>query len=471
MRMDHPIFHTPHEVKLTLEDRATPSEYFQHPKGEQLAPTLPMWRVQTEGYQEGKGQLIGVVSRDAGFFDSPDVEWISSGVNSKGPEAIAIGRHGNFLHWGFAASPTYLTPEAKLVLVNALHYIAGFDHKAPIARKVQGVVLREQVLQALDSITDAGYAKVLARYDAIRKDQAERQAAVRARIEAGEDVPESERQILAWEDVQNPGRLDAVRRFVSAAVWAELGETPEALDAYLRAHLPYLHPSGEWYELAVDTDLEDFGLGNNDPALLERAVAGWEADEDAERCQTLLDRYTLQRFATVAEWRAWLDANRDRLFFCETAGYKWLVDEPGSQPMASPLPSLQPTPKAPLASRLTVQAGEDGYWITVEATLLKGWHAYDQVPEDSAYIPLSLELELPAGLQAGPWQRPASHPDQVDPTLQIFEGSLAFRCEVRGYEPAQGPVELTCKLRYQVCDERMCLAPKIETLTTTLGRP
>lgn len=36
-----------------------------------------------------------------GFEDSPEAEVISSGVCAKSLDAVAIGRHGNFFHWGF----------------------------------------------------------------------------------------------------------------------------------------------------------------------------------------------------------------------------------------------------------------------------------------------------------------------------------------------------------------------------------
>ncbi len=104
-----------------------------------------MWRVQTEGYQDGSRQLIGLVSDFNGFLDSPDTEVLSSGVNTKGPSSVAIGRHGNFLQWGFAASPTWMTDEAKLVFVNAIHYIAKFDGQAPVARKVRGSLPRSSM--------------------------------------------------------------------------------------------------------------------------------------------------------------------------------------------------------------------------------------------------------------------------------------------------------------------------------------
>ena len=85
-----------------------------------IAPdSLPMWRVQKEGYMSKRGIRVGMVSRPGGFEDSPEAEIISGGVSGKTWDAVAIGRHGNFLHWGFAASPDDMTEEARDVFANA----------------------------------------------------------------------------------------------------------------------------------------------------------------------------------------------------------------------------------------------------------------------------------------------------------------------------------------------------------------
>ncbi|SFW19408.1 hypothetical protein SAMN02927921_00472 [Sinomicrobium oceani] len=94
-----------------------------------------MWRVQKEGYLEAKGYRVGMVSRGDGFLDSPDAEYISSGVNTKDVGAVAIGRHGNFFLWGFSGSPDYMTEEAKQVFANAVVYMKQFKGQKPIARK------------------------------------------------------------------------------------------------------------------------------------------------------------------------------------------------------------------------------------------------------------------------------------------------------------------------------------------------
>src|SRR5690606_14827838 len=103
---EHPIFKGPFPVKMTIVERETPEDAFHYKyyaEGE-IPKTIPMWRVQTKEYKTDEGFRVGMVSRPWGFEDSPDAEYISSGVCAKTLDAVAIGRHGNFLHWGFAAS-------------------------------------------------------------------------------------------------------------------------------------------------------------------------------------------------------------------------------------------------------------------------------------------------------------------------------------------------------------------------------
>ena len=78
---------------------------------------------------------VGMVSRPGGFEDSPEAEIISGGVSAKTWDAVAIGRHGNFLHWGFAALSDDMTDEARDVFANAVVYIAGFAGQTPVARR------------------------------------------------------------------------------------------------------------------------------------------------------------------------------------------------------------------------------------------------------------------------------------------------------------------------------------------------
>jgi hypothetical protein len=469
MRISHDIFSTPNPVQLTITDQPTPPSYAHYPEGRDLPDTMPMWRVQTEGYTTDEGQFIGIVSRDSGFLDSPDAEWISSGANSKGPNAVALGRHGNFFHWGFAVSPTYLTEEGKDVFVNALHYIARFDGQAPIARKPSGTMMRKSLDTSLESLTDAGYAKVVERYALLRKETDERNAATRKRIEAGVEVSDMERQMLNYPGPKTPDRLAAATRYLGAATVEELGNDPKRVAAYFREVRPYFYPQG-WYQLVVDDDLRKLGVANHDLAMLDKAIELLDSKETAAVGRTLLQRYTEESFETAAEWNAWLDQNRSRLFFTEAGNYKWLVNTLVEPVETVQRPMVNATPRMPFASGAYVEKiGDNRLQLTVEVDIFMGWHAYDLVPTNSAYVPLRVSLTLPAGVsQVGEWQRPPSHASIESQGLTIFEGRLELKCEL-AVEKITSPADVICNISYQVCDERMCMEPMNDRLTVSVS--
>lgn len=424
-----------------------------------------MWRVQTEGYTEGRGQLIGLVSRDVGFSDSPDTEWISSGVNSKSSRAVAIGRHGNFLLWGFAASPTYLTDEAQRTFVNAVHYIARFDGKAPIARKRPGTASRHWIEEALASVSEAGYRKVLAGHEArIARAHADRER-IRARIEQHLAVSASERRILEQADPAPPPRWAPIRRFVSDEEWRRLGGDEQAIQAYFADRLPYMRSKG-WYKLEVDEELRAFGVGNADRRFVPTMIAALSG-ERAAAAQRLLERYTVAACKDADAWRAWYEQNAARLFFTEAGGYLWLVDTTGESGLvvrrdgresedARAAPSEGEGRGKTVRASLSVVPKEKDHQVLVDVQIAKGWWAYQEVPVGLPYAVFELELDLPDGCtQVGVWTTPASRPSADEPGLRLYEGRLRFACTVRGKLPAT----LAATLRYQVCNERMCERP------------
>lgn len=467
MRSDHEIFTTPHTIELSMEDRPTPEAYAR--SAPTLGKTMPMWRVQTEGYSDKTGQLVGVVSRIAGFRDSPDAEWISGGTNSKHVDAVALGRHGNFFHWGFAASPTYLTDEAKLVFINALHYIARFDRQRPIARKVAGIMIRESLDGMLHGISDEGYAATCASYAKYQKAHTARQAALKERVAKGETLSRTEQMMLGRPGPTTPGRFDSLKRIVPSAPWTKLGEDVQAVETYVRSNAPYLHPSGR-YQLAVDEELKAFGVPSSDPTLLAQAIKALGNEDTSDLARSVLTRYTEQSLESPEAWAAWLNAHREHLFFSEAAGYKWLVNERAEASAPTPT-QISPTAAHPVAAAMTLAPlGEGRCQVTVRVMVLGGWHTYDRVPPGSAFAPLQLELELPDGVgREGAWVRPPSRPDALDARVSVFEGDLTFRCELKG-EGLKPGAEIRCRLTYAACDPEMCMPLEVEVLRATLAR-
>jgi len=66
------------------------------------------------------------------FEPSTNAEVLATGYNSgKAFDDIAVGRHANWLYWGFYASPKDMTPAGERFFLNAICYIAKFDGESP----------------------------------------------------------------------------------------------------------------------------------------------------------------------------------------------------------------------------------------------------------------------------------------------------------------------------------------------------
>ena len=267
MVASHPIFQGPFPVTPTLHDMATPEHYRRHPCGAALGATMPAWSI----YRGKIGRYVGVVADGYGFEDSPDAEWIASGKNSKNARAVALGRQGNFFHWGFAAAPDEMTDEARTVFLNTLAYMRRFDGKNALA--------------------------------------------------VGKT---NSREWLSVYVASPEGLSDYYKKQMPAAWMAAAGDDLAALRALCAAELPYVvRVDGHWQ---VDADCKQLGLDNRLTASLRRCVellAAADGDGDSSddaAARRVLERYTGQQFVTAAEWRGWLEANEGRLFHSDKVG-------------------------------------------------------------------------------------------------------------------------------------------------------
>ena len=124
----HAIFQGPRAVDLELQEQEKPDDYFVHPGTQKLGETIKVWKVQEKTFPEIDP---GLVSSRENFVETPDAEVISGGINGKGPTSVAIGRHGNYLLWGFSGQPSEMTDSARSAFVNSICYIQKFDGKTP----------------------------------------------------------------------------------------------------------------------------------------------------------------------------------------------------------------------------------------------------------------------------------------------------------------------------------------------------
>ncbi|HWB13139.1 MAG TPA: hypothetical protein VG826_28195 [Pirellulales bacterium] len=271
----HEIFQNPFPVTIEFEEVGTPESYRHWPGGVELGEKMKVWKVQNKEFPEIDP---GLVSDPYGFDDSPDAEAISSGINSKGPEAVALGRHGNFFLWGFSAQPSDMTESGRHCFLNAICYIKKFDGQSPLVRKTsQG---RRWAL------VYAGYAKTY-------------------------------------------GDQDFVKNLFPKSLREEFGTDSDRYVKYYQDNLEYLHPGEHGFE--VDDEVKQLGVSNRQIELLDRCVKMLEDRDHAELAQRILKRYTTENFKEPAQWRAWLEQHRERLFFTDAGGYKFLVNSQSLQ--------------------------------------------------------------------------------------------------------------------------------------------
>jgi hypothetical protein len=276
-------------VTFDMEEIETPKHYGKYPEGEGLEAKMKAWRVHPDTLAE---KNYGLVSDGYGFEDSPDCERISGGVNSKGPGAVALGRQGNWFLWGFCAAPAEMTESAKRAFLNTVVYMKRFDGQPAVVAKTSSSRQWAYV-----------YAGLLA----------DEEGAIRTHYQKSFDP-----RILEATGA-DPKKVKAYLKQNEAwIVWEEY-EEPATSDT---------RPARKSKRVVIDEDAKALGVANSDPKLLETCVAMLEKGDRKEVAAKILGRYTDQKHgADAAAWRKWLDANRARLYFTDTGGFRFRVKD------------------------------------------------------------------------------------------------------------------------------------------------
>jgi hypothetical protein len=290
----HEIFQKPFKVTFEYEEIATPKNYETWASGA-LPPTMKAWRVHPD---ELAVMNYGLVSDGFGFEDSPDCERISGGVNSKGADAVALGRQGNWFLWGFCAAPSEMTEQARRAFLNVVVYMKRFDGQRPLFTKTSRGRQWAYFYASLCEDEDADTAKHFRTRFApkILEATGGETAKLKAYLKENEGW-------LVWEEFEEPA--------------APTESRPEKST-----------------RIAIDDDAKALGLANRDPALLDRCVEMLAKGDRPDVARRILERYTDQKHgADAAAWRKWLDANRSRLYFTDTGGFRFRSrDEPAPVP-------------------------------------------------------------------------------------------------------------------------------------------
>jgi len=484
-KKDHPIFNGPFKVNIVSEMRPTPESAKEY--GPLYGYTVPdmteMWMVHKSGGFEN-GQRIGMVSRPWGYTDSPDTEVISGGQCAKSIDAVAIGRHGNLLHWGFAAKPSDMTEPARAAFANAVVYMKDFKGKRIIARKLnEGIATRDNATASKYTMSRDCWKEnekmnmdFYIQMDSIFK-------SIQAKQAAGEELNQMELMQAQFSAPQKPKPVtySEYLKGRDSELYKVFGEDEAEYVRYYDKNRPYFIAQKDGYGLEIDQEARALGIANNDIRLLDKAIELLEnGGDDAVTGRTLLERYTLCRFATPAEWKEWLNANRDRMFFTESGGWLWLVNTldptvPGNDysvltapaqtaPAAPVTPAGDTDRNNPVALKAEIADAPAGMKdVVITMTVHDDFHTYAFVADDDPFIATEVTVDLPEGYEkSGELITPTPSPSATATTY--YTGNGTFRQRIKG----NGGGKVTCKVRYQACDASMCMPPVTKTFELEL---
>lgn len=117
----------------------------------------------------------------------------------------------------------------------------------------------------------------------------------------------------------------------------------------------------------------------------------------------------------------------------------------------------------------SVQAGQK-VSLALSADIDSGWHVYAfPQPPDSPVI--ATEVTVPDGqaLALSGEIKPPKAQSQMDPTVgketAIYENSVTFDLLLKVARKAKGKQDLEVDVRYQACNNRMCLPPRTDKVT------
>ncbi|WP_394972840.1 hypothetical protein [uncultured Croceitalea sp.] len=339
IKVEHAIFKGPFKTTITLKDRKTPDNLLLAFDGGNVSKEIPMWEVDKEGYLDGKGIRVGMVARGWGFEDSPNSEIISSGVCTKEKTAVALGRHGKFFLWGFAGSPDYMTEEAKKVFANVVVYTNKHKENKLIARKYNDRIATKQYIdRMLFNTTKRAYLNYIEYYKKMNEEIMKIKAIAKKKQEAGEKLSRDQEMVLNSKPLVVKTREQFLENSIGKNSWSKItGLDTLAIRKYLKENRDYFYsePAG-FYDLKVDEDIKSLGIANTNIKVLDKAISILEKGAEKDKASRILLRYTLENFKTANDWRVWFNKNKDNMFFTETGGYVWMVNDASANSKTRP---------------------------------------------------------------------------------------------------------------------------------------
>lgn len=481
MKKEHPIFKGPYPVKMTMTDRPTPEGAKEYAPliGETMPETTPMWRVQNKGYMTNRNFKVGMVVRPWGYEDSPEAEWISGGESAKSYDAMSIGRHANWLHWGFSASPADMTDEAKPVFANAVVYISKFAGQHIIARKLnEGIATRTRATEMKYRVSKKVYdyfVESTEKYNDQVKTMAD---SLKNKEAAGEKLTDLDKQYLMM--AEHPQPIPTYEQFLqqqAGELFAKFGTDAEAYGKYFKENTPYFYGNVGGYDLKLDEDAKSLGIANNDKRLLDKAIKLWESGDDVEKARRLLYRYTLLRYDNAQEFRSWYRKYEKKLFFTESGGWLWLVNSqdpntPGNDYSVLKFHEFDTSKLArvtkatsvdePVQLSSAVESNGEEKTLTIRMKIHPGFHIYAKVSDKDPYIENTYDISFKGnGKLVGDLQKPTGRMLNTYGTV-VYENEVVLKQKFT----AKGYGSISFTINFQACDNHACLQPMSKTIET-----
>ncbi len=113
--------------------------------------------------------------------------------------------------------------------------------------------------------------------------------------------------------------------------------------------------------------------------------------------------------------------------------------------------------------KLTVGRAADPV-LKLKVSIRPGYHANSNSPSEEYLIPMKLTWDTAGPIQPVDVLYPKPKMEKYefsDKPLSVFDGDFEITTKFkRAANPPLGPAFLTGKLRYQACNDKMCLPPK-----------
>jgi hypothetical protein len=270
------VYHKPFKVNLQFIQKDTPDSYLRTlPKGVSLDKTMKVCPIQDTNNQMGKAGAVapGITAEYPG-----EAETITLGfAPGKSYDSVGIGRHGNFMLWGWSAPPSKMTAAGQKLFLNCLCYIHQYDQK-PFVRIPQRAMPRTSATMLFD------------------------------RME------------------QRPANAGT---YLSNYFPSDMAKKYERDLAGMRKHyetnleLVYVIER----KFCIDEDLASLGIKSNRKTAMLKTLIDLLADQSkAQLAQKCLTRYTRQSFTSPEAWKQWYEDNAQNLMFSDVGGYRYYIN-------------------------------------------------------------------------------------------------------------------------------------------------